>query len=311
MNFARLRLATRSACGPRARYRAGVALYFAYGSNMASARLRERAPAAHALGAALLPDYAWRCNKRSADGTARANLVPAKGAETWGVLYEVQARDWEALDRAEPGSERISVEVVRDGVRGAAQTYVSDHVAADWSPATWYLGLLVAGAREHALPPAWIAAIEALAPTEEAVAGEQMVFEDPANYCFGCSPHNPRGLQLSFLKVDRGVVEVRYVAAPDLCGMTGVVHGGVQAAILDEAMGFAVHAVFDDREETNVATVELSLKYRRPTPTGQPLVVRARFVRAEARDIWVTGEIRDAEGMLCTEAESRWRRLRE
>jgi hypothetical protein len=38
--------------------------------------------------------------------------------------------------------------------------------------------------------------------------------------------------------------------------------------------------------------------------------VRARFVRAEARDVWVTAEIRDAEGTLCTEAESRWRRLR-
>ena len=288
-----------------------MALYFAYGSNMASARLRERAPAARALGAALLPGYAWRCNKRSADGTARANLVPAKGAETWGVLYEIQPRDWEALDRAEPGSERISVEVVRDGVRGAAQTYVSDRIADDWSAAPWYLGLLVAGAREHALPSAWIAAIEALAPREEAVAGERISFEDPANYCFGCSPHNPRGLQLAFLKVDRGVVEARYVAAPDLCGMTGVVHGGVQAAILDEAMGFAVHAVFDDREETNVATVELNLKYRRPTPTGQSLQVRAGFVRAEARDIWVSGEILDAEGTLCTEAESRWRRLRD
>jgi len=288
-----------------------MALYFAYGSNLASARLRERAPAARALGAALLPGYAWRCNKRGADGSARANLVPASEAETWGVLYEINERDWDALDRAERGCERVSVEVVRDGVRGAAQTYISDRIADDWSPAPWYLGLVVAGAREHALPPAWIAEIEALAPKEQAIAGEPMLFEDSANACFGCSPHNPRGLQLTFEKVDRGVVEARYVAAPDLCGMTGVVHGGIQAAILDEAMGFAVHAVFDDREEASAATVELSLKYRRPTPTGQPLLVRARFVRAAERDIWLTGEIRDAEGMLCTEAESRWRRLRE
>jgi len=89
-----------------------------------------------------------------------------------------------------------------------------------------------------------------------------------------------------------------------------VVHGGVQAAILDEAMGFAVHAAFDDPEESDVATIELNLKYRRPAPTGEVLQVRARFVRAEARDVWVTAEIRDAEGTLCTEAESRWRRLR-
>jgi uncharacterized protein (TIGR00369 family) len=286
-----------------------VALYFAYGSNMASARLQERAPSARSLGPALLRDYVWRCNKRGADGTAKANLVAAPGAETWGVLYEIQTRDWDALDRAEGGYERIVVEVVRDGIRGHAQTYVSDRTAEDWSPAPWYLGLVAAGAREHALPPAWIDAIAALAPAALEPAGERIAFEDPANRCFGCSPHNGRGLQLAFTKVDRGVVEAHYVAAPDLCGMDGVVHGGVQAAILDEAMGFAVHAAFDDPDESAVATIELNVKYRRPTPTGEALLVRARFVRAEARDVWVTGEIRDAEGRLCTEAESRWRRL--
>lgn len=277
---------------------------------MVSARLRERAPSARALGAALLPDYAWRCNKPSADGTARANLVPATDAETWGVLYEIHPSEWEALDRAEGGCERIVIDVLRDGVRGAAQTFISDRVADDSSPAPWYLGLVAAGAREHALPAAWIDSIEALAPQPEDVAGERMAFEDPANHCFGCSPHNARGLHLSFTKVDRGVVEARYVVAPELCGMEGVVHGGVQAAILDEAMGFAVHAAFDDPEESDVATIALNLKYLRPTPTGEVLQVRACFVRAEARDVWVTGEIRDAEGTLCTEAESRWRRLR-
>jgi len=287
-----------------------MARYFAYGSNMASARLRERAPSARALGAASVLDYAWRCNKPSADGTARANLVPERDAETWGVLYEIQPSDWEALDRAGAGYERIIVDVLQGGVRGVAETYVAAGVADAGSPAPWYLGLVAAGAREHALPAAWIESIEALAPQPEDVAGERMAFEDPANHCFGCSPHNARGLHLSFTKVDRGVVEARYVVAPELCGMEGVVHGGVQAAILDEAMGFAVHAAFDDPEESDVATIELNLKYRRPAPTGEVLQVRARFVRAEARDVWVTAEIRDAEGTLCTEAESRWRRLR-
>ena len=296
--------------GSPSRYRAAVALYFAYGSNLASARMRERAPSARALGPALLPGYAWRCNKRSADGSARANLVRDAGAETWGVLYEIHPSEWAAIDRAEGGYERIVVDVLRDGVRGAAQTYVSDRTADDWIPARWYLGLVAAGAREHGLPAAWIASIEALAPQPDESAGERMVFADPDNRCFGCSPHNPRGLQLAFTKVDRGVVEARYVADPELCGMEGVVHGGVQATILDEAMGFAVHAAFDDREESDVATIELNLKYRRPTPTGEELLVRARFVRAEERDVWVSAEIRDADGTLCTEAESRWRRLR-
>jgi cation transport regulator ChaC len=135
-------------------------LYFAYGSNMASARLRERAASARPLGAARLRGFAWRCNKRSVDGTAKANLVRAPDEETWGVLYELRAQELDALDRAEGGYERVLVEVWQDDRVRPAYTYVSGGAGAAAAPATWYLALVAAGAREHALPLAWIAALE-------------------------------------------------------------------------------------------------------------------------------------------------------
>jgi gamma-glutamylcyclotransferase len=296
--------------------------YFAYGSNMVTTRLRKRVPSARVLGPARLADFAWRCDKRGRDGTAKANLAPEPGAETWGVLFEVDPAELPALDRAEGGYERVPVEVTCAGRSFAAETYVSDRVAADWLPTAWYRDVMLRGAREHGLPPHWIARLEAVepgpptqapvpapTPARDAAAADRIAFDDPANRCFGCSPHNPRGLRLSFERRGRGVVETDYVAAPELCGMDGVIHGGVQAALLDEAMGFAVHAAFDDRDESDVATIELSLRYRRMAPTGQPLRIRGEFVRAEGRDVWVRGEIRDGAGRLCTEAESRWRRL--
>jgi len=294
MDFTRLRLAARSACGPRARYRAARALLLRLRFEHGHARLRERAPAARALGAARLPDYAWRCNKRSADGTGRANLVPEPGAETWGVLYEVNDRDWEALD---PRRARLRAHLRRSGARRCTRRRADLRLGSHCGrlvARTWYLGLLVAGAREHALPPAWIAAIEALAPKQEAVAGEQMVFEDPANLCFGCSPHNPRGLQLAFLKIDsrrsrsalrRGARSVRNDRRdprrrPGCDPRRG------------DGLRRACHV--DDAKETDVAPVELSLKYRRPAPTGNRCWSRALRARRE-HDIWLTGEIRDAE----------------
>jgi len=286
-----------------------MALYFAYGSNMASARLAARVPSARAIGAARLPGFAWRCNKRGADGTAKANLERAAAAETWGVLYELEGEAFDVLDRLEGGYERIAVEVEHAGATRRAHTYASSLRSDDDAPAAWYLGLVVAGAREHALPDEWIATLEAAARPDPDETGDVMVFDDPGNRCFGCSPHNPRGLGLSFANAGDGV-ETEYTAADDLCGMHGVVHGGVQATMMDEAMGFAAHAALaHEPDELDIATIELAVKYHRPTPTGEPLRIRARLVRNEGRDLWMEGEIRDADGRLCTEATSRWRRL--
>lgn len=281
-----------------------MAFYFAYGSNMATARLRARAASARPLGAARLDGFAWRCSKHSLDGTAKANLAPDGEAETWGVLYEVEGADLEALDRSEGGYERIVVVVqLGDAELREAYTYVSQRLCeGDVAPADWYLALVVAGAREHGLPDAWVRSIESARGVRE-----EIVFDDPDNVCFGCSTSNPRGLGLRFERAGPDAVETRYVAAEDLCGRRGVVHGGVQAALMDEAMGFAAHAALG---EVDVATVELSLRYRRPTPTGEPLLIRAQLVRSEDRDVWLRGEIRDAGGRICTEATSRWRQLR-
>jgi uncharacterized protein (TIGR00369 family) len=290
-----------------------MALYFAYGSNLSSKRLGARVPSARALGAARLAGFAWRCNKRGADGSAKANLVPDPGAEVWGVLFEIDAASLPELDRAEGGYARVVVTVDHDGAAREAYSYVSDRIADGTPPADWYATIVLDGAREHALPAAWIATLEAAlaparAPEAEEEDGGRMVFDDPANRCFGCSPHNPRGLALSFAPLDEGGVETVYVAAAELCGMHGVVHGGVQATMMDEAMGFAAHAAFPG-DALDIATIELSVRYHRPTPTGEPITLRARLVRAEGRDLWLEGEIRDARGRVCTEATSRWRRI--
>jgi uncharacterized protein (TIGR00369 family) len=276
---------------------------------MASARLLARVPSARALGAARLVDFAWRCNKRGADGTPKANLFREEGAETWGVLYEVSPSAFDVLDRVEGGYQRIVVGVSHADASLRAHTYVSEQLVDAGEPSSWYLALVVAGAREHALPDAWIASLVALVSAGSDRPVDPMTFDD-ADACFGCSPTNARGLGLSFANRAPGSVEAVYVAAADLCGIRGVVHGGVQAAMLDEAMGFAAHAALaGESGDLDIATIELSVRYHRPTPTGEPITIRGRLVRSEGRDLWMEGEIRDGNDRVCTEATSRWRRL--
>jgi acyl-coenzyme A thioesterase PaaI-like protein len=71
-----------------------------------------------------------------------------------------------------------------------------------------------------------------------------------------------------------------------------VVHGGIQAVLLDEtccAAAFFLRGGF-------VVTGALDLRYRRPCPIGRALVVTARIVADEGRFLRIQGEIREAGG---------------
>lgn len=139
-----------------------IGLYFAYGSNMKSERLRARVPSARARGIARLEGRRLLVRKRGADGSAKANLVPAREGAVWGVLYELALGDFARLDRHERGYARIRVRVrTPGGADHEATTYVSNRTF-DGVPFDWYLALLVEGAREHGLPEDYVARLEAL-----------------------------------------------------------------------------------------------------------------------------------------------------
>jgi len=139
-----------------------IDLYFAYGSNMKTERLRGRAPSARALGIARLEERRLLVKKRGADGSAKANLVPSRGGGAWGVLFEIAIRDWSRLDRHEQGYVRTRVLVQSPGgYTCEAITYISDRPI-DAAPFDWYRALLIEGAREHGLPDDYVAQLEAL-----------------------------------------------------------------------------------------------------------------------------------------------------
>ena len=138
-------------------------LYFAYGSNMPSARLRARIPSAEPLGAARLEGFALRINKRGRDGTAKANLARARVGVVWGVVYRLAATDWEALDGFEGGYVRFEATVaLRRGGELDVHTYRSDRLIEAVPPHAWYRELILEGAREHELPESWISQLRAI-----------------------------------------------------------------------------------------------------------------------------------------------------
>ena len=78
-------------------------LYFAYGSNLCLAQMTQRCgDGASFLGAAYLKEYRWQINQRGV-----ANIVPAAGERTYGMLYTMTDKAVEQMDAFEGVSQQI------------------------------------------------------------------------------------------------------------------------------------------------------------------------------------------------------------
>jgi uncharacterized protein (TIGR00369 family) len=121
--------------------------------------------------------------------------------------------------------------------------------------------------------------------------------------CFLCGRQNPVGLKLDFYE-DREAEQVRveFVVPDEYQGYPGVVHGGIVAAILDETAGRAVMVRGSD--EDLFATLRLTVRYRRPTPTGTPLIAVGWVERMGGMGARVAGEIRLPDGTVTAECEA-------
>ena len=114
----------------------------------------------------------------------------------------------------------------------------------------------------------------------------RFTFDDSDNGCFGCSPTNQRGLGIEFYETDDGV-EIEYVASEELCGAQGIVHGGIQATLLDEVMCVTALAKLGH----TVVTGELTIRYLAPVPTGTPILGRGRIRELRGRSAFIDGTL--------------------
>jgi gamma-glutamylcyclotransferase (GGCT)/AIG2-like uncharacterized protein YtfP len=78
-------------------------LYFAYGSNLDVAQMKERCPSSDPLGVARLSGYRLAFSRYSRTrGCGVADIVTQAGAEVWGLVYELSESDLTgSLDRYE------------------------------------------------------------------------------------------------------------------------------------------------------------------------------------------------------------------
>ncbi len=154
-------------------------LYFAYGSNMLSKRLKERTPSAQKIGIASLAGYRLTFDKKSKDGSGKCDIDRTENPQdiVWGVIYSIDCSQLIDLDRAEGlglGYEHATLVVNLFGRQEKVLAYLSNDKQSNLKPYHWYKDIVIAGADEHKLPSAYIAGITEVNsmddPCEERVA---------------------------------------------------------------------------------------------------------------------------------------------
>jgi cation transport regulator ChaC len=139
-------------------------VYFAYGSNMSTALLCERVPSCKPLGIVSLPGHAIRFHKRSVDKSGKCNaFATGNDNSVIGVLFSFDPAERAKLDEAEGvgrGYEHAMVTVINEkGRRRKVLTYLAtpEYIDDNLKPYGWYKDFVLAGGREHGLPPEYIA----------------------------------------------------------------------------------------------------------------------------------------------------------
>jgi len=126
---------------------------------------------------------------------------------------------------------------------------------------------------------------------------ENIFLDFPGYGCFACDPRNEQGLRLKFF-ADDGEGDVFTTITPEkhLQGFPGILHGGIQCALVDEV---AYWTMFDKHKKIALTT-KIDMEFLRPVGTGSELVVRGRIVGEEDRKVSVLVKIIGGGGKVCT-----------
>ncbi len=119
-----------------------------------------------------------------------------------------------------------------------------------------------------------------------------------ASACFGCGQNNPIGLKLTFRK-EGEAVRAEFTPQQQFQGWPGIVHGGVIACILDEAMTYA--ARFAGR---SCVTARMAVKFLKPAPLEQPLIITSFVTRNTRRLIEAIARITLKDGTVIAESSA-------
>ncbi len=114
-------------------------------------------------------------------------------------------------------------------------------------------------------------------------------------FCWGCA-YGVDGLGFDWT-LEGSQLTATHVFAERYQGAPGMVHGGLVAALLDEACGQVARTAVSP-----AVTSRLEIRYLAPVPVEEELRVGAELIGAEGRTAVAEATVQDGSGMLLAHA---------
>jgi uncharacterized protein (TIGR00369 family) len=116
--------------------------------------------------------------------------------------------------------------------------------------------------------------------------------------CFGCCPDNPIGLKMTFVE-DGDYVISEWEPSPHYQGYVNVLHGGIQAVLMDEIASWTVYV----KARTGGVTSSITVDYNKPVYVNKgPVKLVAQLLKLNGRIATVRVELYNHDNIVASEA---------
>ena len=117
------------------------------------------------------------------------------------------------------------------------------------------------------------------------------------HFCFVCGQDNPQGLKLKFQIDAQNQISSAFTPQKIHQGFSGIVHGGLIAAVLDEVM---VNLLW--LRKIPAVSAELNVRLKKPAKIGERLNFKAWVVRQDKRIIYTQSQAYKDDGSIIATA---------
>lgn len=116
--------------------------------------------------------------------------------------------------------------------------------------------------------------------------------------CFGCSPDNKQGLRLHFIEEGEEITS-EWIPSEQFQGFKNVLHGGIQATMLDEISSWVVYV----KLKRAGVTSSMNVKYLKPVYIdGGKIKLHAKVAGMRRNLADINARLINSSGEICAEA---------
>ena len=129
---------------------------------------------------------------------------------------------------------------------------------------------------------------------------ENVFLDFPGYGCFACDPRNKLGLRMKFYADDeKGEVFTKLRLEERLSGFPGILHGGIQCALVDEV---AFWAMFDKLKKIGL-TMKVAMDFLKKVDNPGNLEVRGKVEEIKNRRVKVNVRILNGDKDVATRSQ--------